>query len=53
LPKPKPFLVNSYKGTKRAYMAPELHKLIDEPKPYDPFKADVFSFGVVLFCLLF
>ena len=49
----KPFLANSYKGTRRGYMAPELHRLLESPRPYDPFKVDVFSLAVVLFCLFF
>jgi serine/threonine protein kinase len=47
------FAANSYKGTKKGYMAPEIHKLLETPQSYDPFKVDIFALGVVLFSLLF
>ena len=39
---------NKYSGS-LAFMAPEIHS----QKPYDPFKADVWSFGVTLYYLAF
>lgn len=44
---------NSYKGTKKGYMAPELHQLLTEQKAYDPFKVDTFAMGVLIFAALF
>lgn len=34
-------------------MAPELHKILNGPHPYDPFKVDVFSLGVTLHLIFF
>lgn len=46
-------LFNSYKGTKRGYMAPEIHQTLkDSEKFYDARKADVFALGVVLFAFV-
>ena len=34
-------------------MAPEIQSLVQEPsKPYDPFKADIFALGIILFSLV-
>ena len=47
-------LSREYKGTRRAYMSPEIHSLIKDPsKPYDVFKADIFALAVTLFALVF
>lgn len=46
-------LAHSYKGTKKGYMAPELHNLLKEVKPYDPFKVDIFAMGTLIFAALF
>lgn len=51
--KSKEIRANSCKGTRRGYMAPELHLLPSKPQPYDAKKLDVFSFGVVIFALIF
>jgi serine/threonine protein kinase len=46
-------LSSSYKGTKRGFMAPELHALLGpSPKPYDTLKADIFALGVLIFTLV-
>lgn len=43
-----------YKGTKRGYMAPEIHEVLKNTgKFYDARKADVFALGVSLFAALF
>lgn len=45
--------LNSYKGTRRGYMAPEIHACKeDSNKHYDPKAADIFALGVVLFALV-
>ena len=47
---------NSYKGTKKGYMPPEiniLRKNENERKKYDGKKADIFSMGVMLYCMIF
>ena len=47
-------LSREYKGTRRAYMAPEIHSLLKDPsKPYDTYNADIFALGVTLFALVF
>ena len=46
-------LVNTYKGTKRGYMAPEIHSIRkNSEKEYCPKCADVFALGVVLYALV-
>jgi serine/threonine protein kinase len=46
-------LSHSFKGTRRGYMAPEIHAVrSDSSKHYDPKAADVFALGVVLFALV-
>jgi serine/threonine protein kinase len=46
-------LSTSYKGTKRGYMAPELHALLTaKPAPYNMLKADIFALGVIVFILI-
>jgi serine/threonine protein kinase len=45
--------LNSFKGTRRGYMAPEIHASREDPNNYyDPKAADVFALGVVLFALV-
>jgi serine/threonine protein kinase len=45
--------LNSYKGTRRGYMAPEIHECKeDTTKHYDARAADMFALGVVLFALV-
>ena len=46
-------VANSYKGTKKGYMAPELHQLLTAQKPYDPFKVDIFAMCALIFATLF
>lgn len=43
---------NSYLGT-RGYMPPEILACKSEQKPYDGKKADIFSLGVILYCMVF
>jgi serine/threonine protein kinase len=44
----------SYKGTRRGYMAPEIHTVFEEgSNGYDGRPADVFALGVLLFSMLF
>lgn len=45
-------LSTSFKGTKRGYMAPEIHNLLSNQVPYDTYKADIFALGVVFFTLV-
>lgn len=46
-------LVGSYKGTRRGYMAPEIHSArTNSALRYNPKAADMFAFGVVMFALL-
>lgn len=46
-------LYNSYKGTKRGYMAPEIHEALqDHEKYYDARACDVFALGVILFAMV-
>lgn len=46
-------LSNAYKGTKRGFMAPEIHKAPTQPQVmYDMTKTDVFALGVILFTLI-
>lgn len=43
----------SFKGTRRGYMAPEIHSCREDPnKKYDTKAADIFALGVVLFALV-
>lgn len=45
--------LNSFKGTRRGYMAPEIHACKeDASKHYDPKAADMFALGVVLFAIV-
>jgi serine/threonine protein kinase len=45
--------LNSFKGTRRGYMAPEIHACREDPSNYyDPKAADIFALGVVLFALV-
>lgn len=45
---------NSFKGTKRGYMAPEIHQILDNPTQYyDARKSDIFALGVMLFAAIF
>lgn len=44
---------HSCKGTRRGYMPPELHLLNEESPAYEATKLDIFSFGVVIFALMF
>lgn len=52
-------LFSSYKGTRRGYMAPEIHETLSPlgqllpDKYYDARKSDIFALGVILFCLVF
>lgn len=47
-------MIGSYKGTKRGFMAPEIHQCKDNPsKTYDGKAADMFALGVILFALVF
>ena len=56
-----PFMTNEkiiffshYKGTKKAYMAPEIHEILKNPKKmYDAQKCDTFALGVILFTMIF
>lgn len=44
---------NSFKGTKRGYMAPEIHATLKKPDSfYDCRKSDIFALGVVFFSAL-
>ena len=46
-------LVKTYKGTKRGYMAPEIHSCKDDPsRLYDGKAADIFALGVMLFAIV-
>lgn len=46
-------MIGSYKGTKRGYMAPEIHECKDDVnKRYDGKAADMFALGVILFALV-
>jgi serine/threonine protein kinase len=38
--------------TTPAYTAPEVKQAVQDDRPYDAYKADVFSLGVILYCLL-
>lgn len=43
-------MFNTFKGTRRGYMAPEIHAVLGQrEKMYDARKSDVFALGVVLF----
>jgi serine/threonine protein kinase len=45
--------LSSFKGTRRGYMAPEIHICREDPTlTYDGKAADVFALGVVLFALV-
>lgn len=42
-----------YKGTRKGYMAPEIHRCLkDNTKDYDASKCDIFALGVILFALV-
>ena len=41
------------KGTKRGYMAPEIHTSLEKSEGYSAKRADVFALGVMLFALIF
>ncbi len=42
-----------YKGTRKGYMAPEIHACHKGPaEPYEADRADVFALGVILFALV-
>ena len=44
---------NSFKGTKRGYMAPEIHECLQNPDyNYEARKSDCFALGVILFSLV-
>jgi serine/threonine protein kinase len=43
---------SSYKGTKKGYMAPEIHENLHSNRPYDGTKADIFALGVILFTMV-
>lgn len=46
-------LVGSYKGTKRGYMAPEIHAVkTDATTKYDGKAADMFALGVILYAMV-
>lgn len=46
-------LVGHYKGTKRGYMAPEIHAAkTDQDLRYDGKAADMFAFGVVIYAVM-
>jgi len=38
--------------TSPAYTAPEVKLAVQDDRPYDAYKADVFSLGVILYCIL-
>ena len=47
------YQVTNYKGTKRGYMAPEIHTAKnDQNQLYDGKAADIFAFGVVLYAVI-
>lgn len=41
------------KGTKRGYMAPEIHVSLESKEGYRTKSADVFALGVMLFAIIF
>lgn len=43
----------SFKGTRRGYMAPEVHEVLTGGEPYLGKPADVFSLGVLFFGVVF
>ena len=46
-------MIGSYKGTKRGYMAPEIHQCKENiKKTYNGKAADMFAMGVILFALV-
>lgn len=46
-------LFNEYKGTRKGYMAPEIHACHHAPeKRYDGELADMFALGVLMFALV-
>lgn len=46
-------MIGSYKGTRRGYMAPEIHQCREDPTlRYDPKASDIFALGVVLFAIV-
>lgn len=45
--------MTSYKGTKRGYMAPEIHACLSSPtNKYDAKAADIFALGVMLYAVV-
>ena len=51
----KELLLNTFRGTKRGYMPPEVLKLYYSKGrfQFDGLKADIFSLGVLLFSIVF
>jgi serine/threonine protein kinase len=46
-------LVSSYKGTKRGYMAPEIHSCKNDSNlKYDAKATDIFALGVILYAMV-